>query len=177
MVKKYAKKISGAFGNSRKPEAQAKGSKRAQQSAPDSGGAGDSAERLAPKQAAIRIAASVPSRVPADQTLYLHCSITNLGTERLASVPPNPTHLSYKWFDCRSSAQLGGEGHRTALVAPLMPGKTAENPVNVQTPLEPGRYILRITLVQEHVAWLDSIAASNACDLPVEVAPTEARQR
>ena len=67
-----------------------------------------------------------------------------------------PVHLSYRWDDSDGQRAVA-EGHRTALPAPLAPGASVRLDATVQLPAVPGDYELRLTMVQEHFAWLDEI--------------------
>jgi hypothetical protein len=67
-----------------------------------------------------------------------------------------PVHLSYRWFDTGGNVAVA-EGHRTPLPAPLAPGASVRLDATVQLPAAPGEYELRLTMVQEHFAWLDEI--------------------
>ena len=58
------------------------------------------------------------------------------------------------------------EGIRTSLPADVQPGESSVVPVHVLPPVEPGRHILEIDLVHEHVRWFD-----RALKLDVDVSP------
>lgn len=51
---------------------------------------------------------------------------------------------------------------RAFLPHPVAPGATAEIPLTVQAPDHPGRYVLEIDLVQEHVAWFNARGSRTA---------------
>ena len=163
MLKKIAKStLSHTFGSRKAPSATANHPKSPAPTAP-------AVRPLLPNQCRVMIEAPPLSEAASAQTLYLHCTLRNDGPLPLASTSPNPVHLAYKWFDEESSRQLTGEAERTALLGPLLPGASAQNPVNVRTPPQAGRYILRLTLVQEGVAWFDDVDRANAFDFKILV--------
>jgi hypothetical protein len=47
------------------------------------------------------------------------------------------------------------EGLRTSIQPPIAPKSTAQASVRVEAPSEEGDYVLRLTLVQEALRWLD----------------------
>jgi len=53
----------------------------------------------------------------------------------------------------------------------IPPGTDVRMPVRVIAPVEPGIHRLRVTLVQEGVAWFDLVAPETACSLTVRIAP------
>ena len=59
------------------------------------------------------------------------------------------------------------EGLRSELYPPLPPGASFEYTVRVKAPETAGKYILRLTAVQEGVAWLDQMGVF--CEIPVEI--------
>jgi hypothetical protein len=59
------------------------------------------------------------------------------------------------------------EGVRSEIYPPLPPGRRFHYNMSVEAPFEAGEYVLRLTLVQEHVAWLDSLGVY--ADTPCEV--------
>jgi hypothetical protein len=63
------------------------------------------------------------------------------------------------------------EGTRTLLRPPLSPGRTAYS-MNIAAPRHPGRYRLRVTLVQESVMWLDHPPASVSDEATLVVMPS-----
>lgn len=71
--------------------------------------------------------------------------------------------LSYHWFDA-ARQMVVFEGRRTLLPHDLGPGETVELSAVIEAPAQPGRYLLRLTMVQEGVAWFDAAGA-----LPLEL--------
>ncbi|MCS7314928.1 MAG: glycosyltransferase [Bryobacterales bacterium] len=79
------------------------------------------------------------------------------GTERvLSSLGDNPLHLSYHWLEPSGGYYLHG-GMRSEIYPPLAPGQAFVYPVTLRAPRDPGSYVLRIALVQEHVSWSDPL--------------------
>jgi hypothetical protein len=104
-----------------------------------------------------------------DQTFEIQVQLTNHSRHTLSSYGPHPIHFSYRWLDPDSGSAIVAEGQRTALFPPLPGQPIRQTPdklgyaaircsVRVQAPSQPGRAILRITLVQEGVQWLDQRA-------------------
>jgi hypothetical protein len=104
--------------------------------------------------------------MPAGSTVLLDCEVENLGEAFLVSVPPNPVHAAYKWLRTESPEI---QGIRTPLPRAVHPQSSLQLKVKVQVPGEPGEYTLRITLVQELVAWFDDLDAGNVCSGQVVV--------
>jgi hypothetical protein len=114
-----------------------------------------------PKKAClIRISGSIPPVLDADTRLEVPVVVKNLGGSNLVSAPPNPVRLSYHW------TPLGGgheeEGIRSKLPRAIPPSREVRAKVDVITPKVPGNYRLRVTLVQEHVRWFDSVQPANS---------------
>ncbi len=125
---------------------------------------------LPPEACKITIAADIPATLPMDALVELHCSVQNLGQAILVSAPPNPVHVSYKWFHGDSGARVQGlEGLRAKLPRALLPDQILSCKLNVQTPKTAKHFILLLTLVQEHIAWFDDLSISNSFKYPVEV--------
>ncbi len=108
---------------------------------------------LPPETFGLR-AESVPPRAAPGETLAVAVEIRNGSPLSLASTSPNPVHLSYHWLDPDGGVALF-DGLRSALFPPLGPGAAAVYPVAVTAPDAPGRYTLRLALVQEEVRWYD----------------------
>jgi FkbM family methyltransferase len=95
-------------------------------------------------------------------------TITNRSRWWLSSGFEHPVHAAFRIFD-ESGATVTRDGHRTPLPQPIAPGESADLDLFVELPREPGRYRLRLTLVQEHIAWFDEIDPQAAADVPLTV--------
>jgi hypothetical protein len=93
------------------------------------------------------------------RALSVRVEMENGSNVSIGSLPPFPVHLSYRWFNAGTGEAVVAEGTRTLLRPFLTPGSTAYS-LNVAVPAQPGRYRLRVTLVQESVMWLDNPPAS-----------------
>jgi hypothetical protein len=125
---------------------------------------------LPPEACRVHLAADVPNLLETDADLELSCTLENAGSALLVSAPPNPVLLSYRWFEAATGRWLDRpEALRTRLPHTLVPGRPAACRMKVRAPAAPGMYRLRITLVQEHVAWFDDLHDENACEQRVEV--------
>lgn len=120
------------------------------------------------------VSASVPSFLPARRTVALRCTMRNEGSSALLSAPPNPVHLAYRWYDEAGSEVL--VGLRTELPGEVAPREEITRELRVLTPWEPGRYELRVSPVQELVAWFDDVDEGSGARFPVDIglAPVEA---
>jgi hypothetical protein len=67
---------------------------------------------------------------------------------------PNPFHLAGRWYR-EDGSLVAGDPERTRLAPTLESGDSAVYDVAVIAPTEPGTYVLRLTAVQELVAWFD----------------------
>jgi hypothetical protein len=79
-------------------------------------------------------------------------------------------HLSYHWQKA-DGAVVVFEGERSELPRDLLGGDLVELEATVRAPEEPGRFTLRLTLVQEGVAWFDE-AGGAPFDLDIDVEPS-----
>jgi acetolactate synthase-1/2/3 large subunit len=117
----------------------------------------------------VHISAAVPTVMEVDAEHVLSCVVENAGNALLATAPPHPVHLSYKWLDAQGLWLREPEGLRLRLPHSLIPRRPAKCRLKVWAPAKPGRYRLRITLVQEEIAWFDELHPENGCEYPVEV--------
>ena len=116
----------------------------------------------------VRIEAPDPPRaMSVNSRSVIKVTLQNLGTGILASAPPNPVNLSYRWQPRDNSPAEAGM--RTHLERQIPPGHALSSQMQVQAPGTPGSYRLRITLVQEFVAWFDELDPANACSVDVVV--------
>jgi len=79
---------------------------------------------------------------------------------------------AYRWL-APDGRVLVLEGERSPLPADVLPGGTLEMRVAVRAPDAPGLATLRLTFVQEGVAWFDS-TPGGISDHPVEIVAAEA---
>jgi len=107
--------------------------------------------------------------VLANQKFKVKIGLRNSSRYQLASRGPNPVHVSYHWLDDKRSHFVLFDGERTKLPASLMPGEEQNVEVSVTAPPNSGRYFLRLTLVQEGVAWLDDGDSGAFRDIEVAV--------
>ncbi len=125
------------------------------------------------EEARARIAVVVlraPSEVIVNGQFAVEVRLSNQSSYQVASRAPNPVHVSYHWLGADDSRVVVFDGERTRLRASLMPGEEREMQASVMAPSEAGRYVLRVTLVQEGVAWLDAGNSGTFGDVEVTVA-------
>ena len=125
-----------------------------------------------PEQAKVQIEMTVlgaPSRVAANELLSVEIGLCNRSRYQLASRAPNQVHVSYHWLDEKGAQAIVFDGERTRLPRSLMPGEDQNLKVSVIAPPVAGRYVLRMALVQEGIAWLDGDASKAYGDVEVIV--------
>jgi hypothetical protein len=113
-----------------------------------------------------RVSCRPPATVARASVVPLDVEVTNLSEAALASVPPYPVCLSYRWRDA-DGAESGGP--RTMLGRVLFHGDAASYVVDLEAPTTPGDYQLIVCLVQEGFVWFDGIGPSNATVAQVTV--------
>jgi hypothetical protein len=126
------------------------------------------------KPAALLRPIDPPTSLPAGGSVRIRVEITNRsdgfwsadGIAKLAG--SDRVAASYRWLDAEGRTALVVDGARTPLPQDLDVGDSAELAVRVDVPATPGRYVLRLTLVQENVAWFDQATGSQA-SLQVDV--------
>ena len=107
--------------------------------------------------------------IPAGASRELEVELNNGASERLLSGPPYPVYFSYHWIDPASKKWIEFEGVRTPFRSPVMPHSRCVQPVTIVAPQRPGTFLLRLTLVQEGLFWLDSSAHPVQTECLVEV--------
>jgi acetolactate synthase-1/2/3 large subunit len=118
--------------------------------------------RLESSDRRVQIDAQVPSELQVSQVIAIECDVENLGSSYLVSMPPYPVHLSYKWLHPQIHQCLpDSEGLRSVIPQALPPRTRQTIKVQVRAPQTAGQYLLRLTAVQENVAWFDDDAPSN----------------
>jgi len=112
-----------------------------------------------------------PSELPASKFFWIDARVHNGTSRAVGWGMPAPVHLSYHWLDGHSCQPIVFEGQRTALFPPVSPGSNAACQMLIMTPPIAGQFILRVTLVQEGVLWLDGIGSPAVADFIVAIRP------
>jgi hypothetical protein len=98
-----------------------------------------------------------PESIVCGRTAAVRVEVENGSSWEIGSFPPFPVQLSYRWHTDDGNPVAGPEALRTALKPALHPHESASYAMIIAAPDEPGRYRLRVTLVQELVRWLDGL--------------------
>lgn len=109
-------------------------------------------------------------RMAAGSRAEVSVEIDNRSAEVLASLAPYPVYLSYRWIQPGMNGRGPlANGERTALTAPAPARSRHSQKALVVAPATPGRYVLVMTLVQEHQFWFDRLSQPVAVEWPVTV--------
>lgn len=111
---------------------------------------------------------SLPEATAAGSSFSVEVSLRNEGEHMLTSSGTHPVHLSYRWLAAHGEC-VEPEGERSKLVPPLPPGATESYRVAVRAPARTGDLTLRLTLVQEGVAWFDQQPGPSSHEAAVSV--------
>ncbi len=95
----------------------------------------------------------MPDTVSRDSCFTARVRLMNNGPVELKSRPPYPVHLCYHTYS--EDRQLVSYDGRRSDIPNLKPGSTYEVEMQLNAPATPGRFLFRITLVQEWVMWFD----------------------
>lgn len=93
-----------------------------------------------------------PAEVKAGAQFQAVLDIENAGWDEWRSDGAAPVHASYHWLTLNGE-MAAFDGLRSALPRPVGPGESCRAFVTIDTPREPGRYILAFDLVKEGVTW------------------------
>jgi hypothetical protein len=99
--------------------------------------------------------AHIPAEVAAGVRIAVPVDVRNSGNRVW---PAAQVFVSYHWF--RDDRLIVWDGERTVLPRDLRAGSRATLAVHVATPLEPGSYVLKLTLVHELVTWFEHRGAT-----------------
>jgi hypothetical protein len=100
---------------------------------------------------------AAPASMRCNQRYQIPALISNRGKLGWHSGGPRPVMLSYHWLDERGAVRVF-DGVRTVLpAAGLAPGASAPWHADVEAPAIPGSYILVLTMLQETVAWFETM--------------------
>ena len=122
---------------------------------------------LDPADRRVALDVDMPRVATSGASALLEVEVRNLGQAVLASIPPFPIQVAYRWRRMGSQG-ISGEG-RAVLTSPLAPQESGVVALYVDIPVHPGRYELHIDVVQENVAWFGDRDATSARTQLVEV--------
>jgi hypothetical protein len=114
----------------------------------------------------------LPASAKSGDLFELAVTIVNRSASFFTTAPPSPVYLSYKWLDPDTGQYLDdNRAHRSPLPRTIFPGETIDMKAFVITPDRPGPAILRLTLMQEGIAWFDDQDESNGIEQALVIAP------
>ncbi|HLJ45641.1 MAG TPA: methyltransferase domain-containing protein [Bryobacteraceae bacterium] len=95
----------------------------------------------------------MPGAVRRNSRFQARVRLTNNSAVDLKSRPPHPVHLSYHCYS-EERQVVAYDGIRS-VIPTLKAGSTEDVEMQLSAPATPGRYLFRVTLVQEWVMWFD----------------------
>lgn len=98
----------------------------------------------------------IEGKLPAGAEVIRCVRLRNGGSIQWDPFGKNPVCLSYRWHDDRLNEI--GEGVRSGFPCKIPPGGAITLPTRIRIPSEPGRYLLKIMLLQENVRWATEVA-------------------
>lgn len=112
----------------------------------------------------------VPTNCTTDHAFQATVEVLN-GTRQhvIKSRLPNPISVAYHWLDARAGTCVVFDGIRSSVGAGIPPCSSAAVMMDIRSPAVPGDYVLRITIVQEYVQWLDLLPVGIHADVPIRV--------
>jgi acetolactate synthase-1/2/3 large subunit len=129
-----------------------------------------SAPLQAPDGFRSRLTADLPHQLGAGATVSLQCVIENCGGMPYVSAPPYPVQLGYRWIDPLTSEWVDETAWlRAKLPRGLAPGEKTACHIKMVAPTRSGRYICKLSLVQEFIAWFDDVDGANGLAQMIDV--------
>jgi hypothetical protein len=110
-----------------------------------------------------------PGVLTAGTDAFVRVRVHNDTKVRLGPWPPYPLTWVARWRKASAGHFPVHVGEHVLLNQAVHADAHVSRTVAIQAPTEPGRYVLRITLVQESLRWLDSLPTPIAADTEVEV--------
>ena len=111
-----------------------------------------------------------PASMAAGVSTWIRVRVSNgLRDRPLGSWRPFPLQFACKWRRLDAPQPVISEGHHTRLSEPVPPGDARTLAVRTTAPSIPGRYQLRVVLVQEWWRWLDDTPTPVVADTDIAV--------
>ncbi len=110
----------------------------------------------------VTLEAALPAALRPGEEAQVEYRLTNRSRTELVSSFPYTTQVGCRWFDAagRAAASEGSASSR-AVDSALPPGRTQGGVLRVVAPRTPGAYTLRLSVVQDNVAWFDDLDPAN----------------
>lgn len=122
------------------------------------------------------VEAAVPPELPAGRDTMIDVVVRNDSSFAWPNGGPTRVSLSYHWLDAEGRSVLR-EGARSLFATPVDPGKGAGATMKIQTPAEPGDYLLELDLVREQVSWFSDRNPASTRRVPVKIVAADAPAR
>lgn len=114
----------------------------------------------------------IPRQMEAVKLVTSNVRLENLDDRPLSSQGAQPLRIAYQWLHLDGSFAVP-DGLRTSFLIDVQPGRQLTLPIMIAAPDLPGRYLLRLALVHEGVAWL----LNSAMSIPIHVDQAAPRRR
>jgi hypothetical protein len=124
---------------------------------------------LDPRSMRARLEAALPAAMRNGAQLMLPCVVRNDGDVPLSTGAPHPVYVCYRWYDESAQEVEVGRALHTPLPDAVAPGAAGRLTIALAAPRSPGRYRLRVSLLQSEVAWFDDVDARNGLAAQVDV--------
>ena len=111
----------------------------------------------------------IPTEVEQKSLFFCSVDIMNCTSKLINSTGENPIHISYHWLDEKDDTVIQFDGERSHITPSLLPFNHKEYKLKVISPQKEGKYRLRVTLVQEGIAWLDELNPCLSEDAILEI--------
>jgi hypothetical protein len=111
-----------------------------------------------------------PPPMTAGVPAFIQVRVRNRMAIPLGTWPPFPVQAACRWKPVGAAEfEPAALALRTPLHRGIAPGDSESLFVRVAPPAQPGQYVLRVTLVQEHKRWLDETPAPACADVTVTI--------
>ena len=103
------------------------------------------------------VSVELPETLQSSHKVQANLTVTNTGSKVISS--KDNIFASYHLYDSHNNLILF-DGLRSELSEDIYPGETKTIPLQIETPGQPGEYILEVDFVQEQVQWFSDISKS-----------------
>jgi hypothetical protein len=112
---------------------------------------------LEPEECRVRVTATLPAAAPAGAVLTAEVGLESTSSVVYLTALPHPVAIAYRRDLHDEALPTPVSEGRSPLTKPLAPGDRITTMVALECPPDPGRYRLRLSIVQEWVRWFDDV--------------------